>query len=144
MGGSAYADSQNEGRLKPQTRSDTPLLTFQEGIHIRVIATREGLTGHLTATGWPIHDLVPFVALPSTRARWRAIRVTNLINDKSVEALVLDVGPHYTHDDAYVFEGQRPLAETTRPNKAGIDLGEYVWKALGMKDNGYVVWEFLK
>jgi hypothetical protein len=29
-------------------------------------------------------------------------------------------------------------------NGAGIDLGEYVWKALGMTDNTEVQWEFLE
>ena len=29
-----------------------------------VKATREGLTGQPTASGWHIHDAVPFVALP--------------------------------------------------------------------------------
>jgi hypothetical protein len=35
--------------------------------------------------------------------------------------------------------------ETGRPtNGAGVDLGEAVWSALGMKDNGQVEWEFIQ
>jgi hypothetical protein len=30
-----------------------------------------------------------------------------------------------------------------KTNGAGIDLGEVVWKALGMKDNTEVSWEFV-
>jgi hypothetical protein len=61
----------------------------------------------------------------------------------------MDVGPWNEHDHAYVFAGKRPQAETgtdtmgRRTNKAGIDLGEAVWKALGLKDNTNVSWEFL-
>ena len=116
---------------------------------IRVLATREGLTGKLTAIGWPIHNAVPFIALPSTKALRRAVRVRNPANGHIVEALVLDVGPWNIHDDLYVFGGARPQAETGydtfgRPtNTAGIDLGEYVWHALKMTTNGPVEWEFL-
>lgn len=115
----------------------------------RVRATREGLRGQTTATGYRIDDVVPFVALPSTKALRRAVRVTNPANGKSVDALVLDVGPWNTADDAYVFGGARPAAESGQSvsgkgtNGAGIDLGGYVWQALGMTDNTDVEWEFL-
>jgi hypothetical protein len=62
---------------------------------------------------------------------------------------VLDVGPWNEHDDDYVFGTARPAAElghsvsnTGHINGAGIDLGEAVWKALEMKDNGEVEWRF--
>jgi hypothetical protein len=116
---------------------------------IQVFATREGLTGQKTATGWRIADVVPFVALPSDAALrlWVLVRK----GDISIRALVLDVGPHYAHDHAYVFGGARPRAEALGhddygrvvTNPAGIDLGEAVWQALGMSDNGPVEWEFL-
>ena len=115
---------------------------------IRVRATREGLVGQKTSIGWPIDTLVPFVALPSFKALRRAILVRNPLNGLFAEALVLDVGPWNEHDDAYVFNGARPLAETGvsvsghGTNRAGIDLGEYVWHALAMIDNGEVEWEF--
>lgn len=116
---------------------------------IRVKATREGLVGGTTSSGYLIDDHVPFVALPSTKALRRAVRVTNPQNGKSVVALVLDVGPWNTQDHDYVFDGQRPKAESQldefgrQTNGAGIDLGEYVWKRLGMTDNSEVEWEFI-
>jgi hypothetical protein len=116
---------------------------------ITVKATREGLHGGKTATGYVVDDVVPFVALPSTAALRQWVRVTNPANGKSVKALVLDVGPWNERDHAYVFGGARPAAESgidTRgrvTNKAGIDLGEAVWHALGMTGNTNVSWEFI-
>lgn len=62
---------------------------------------------------------------------------------------MLDVGPWNTHDDEYVFGTARPAAElgkslsnTGNTNRAGIDLGEAVWRALEMKDNGDIDWKF--
>jgi hypothetical protein len=114
-----------------------------------VKATREGLVGHKTASGYVIDTVVPFVALPSTKALRRFVRVTNPITSRSTLAVVLDVGPFNEHDDAYVFGGARPRAEFgisvtgAGTNNAGIDLGEAVWTALGMTDNGNVDWEFV-
>jgi|SRR5215471_19145471 len=114
-----------------------------------VKATREGLVGSKTASGFVIDTAVPFVALPSTKALYKCVRVTNPANGKSVDAIVLDVGPWNEHDDQYVFGPARPAAESgtdTRgrtTNGAGIDLGEKVWKALGLTDNAPVTWRFL-
>jgi hypothetical protein len=116
---------------------------------VRVKATREGLIGQRTASGWKINAVVPFVALPSGLALRQWVQVTNPQNGKSIRALVLDVGPWNTTDEAYVFNGARPQAEsgvdlTGRPtNGAGIDLGERVWAALGMTDNDEVEWSFV-
>lgn len=116
---------------------------------IRVKATREGLVGKLTATGYRIDRVVPFVALPSYAALFRFVRVTNPANGKRACAVVLDVGPWNEHDQDYVFGGQRPLAERGRDtrgretNGAGIDLGQHVWIALDMQDNTDVDWEFI-
>jgi hypothetical protein len=116
---------------------------------IRVLATREGLTGQKTATGYVIEEHVPFVALPAQRALYRAVRCRNPANGRSCIALVLDVGPWNTSDDAYVFHGARPAAEAgislsgRGTNKAGIDLGEKVWRDLAMQDNAPVEWEFI-
>jgi hypothetical protein len=116
---------------------------------MRVKSTREGLVGSKTASGYVIDRVVSFVALPSTKALHRHVRVTNPINGTSVIAQVLDVGPWNEHDDAYVFRGERPQAERgvsvsgTGTNGAGIDLGESVWHALGMTDNTEVTWEFI-
>src|SRR5574340_39656 len=107
-----------------------------------VKATREGLVGNKTAAGWRICNEVPFVALPSPAALRQWVRLTNPINGKTVDALVLDVGPWNIEDDEYVFGYARPQAESGKDkfgrttNHAGIDLGEFVWKALDMKDNG--------
>lgn len=115
---------------------------------MRVKATREGLVGGITASGYVIDKVVPFVALPSSRALGEFVRVVNPRTGKSTLAIVLDIGPWNTHDDAYVFHGDRPQAESgvdTRgrtTNKAGIDLSERVWAALGMTDNDDVEWSF--
>ncbi len=62
---------------------------------------------------------------------------------------MLDVGPWNEHDDEYVFGTSRPASErgidvsnNARTNGAGIDLGEAVWEALAMHDNGEVMWHF--
>jgi len=113
-----------------------------------VKATREGLLGKATASGYVVDTFVPFVALPAVAALRRAVRVTNPKTGISHVALVLDVGPWNEHDEAYVFGGKRPQAETgtdmmgRKTNKAGIDLGEWMWRALKMLDNGLVEWEW--
>lgn len=114
-----------------------------------VKATREGMAGQKTASGYVIDDVVPFVALPSVNALHRFVKLINPANSKSCIAIVLDVGPWNEHDDAYVFAGKRPAAESgvsisgEGTNGAGIDLSERVWKELGMTDNGSVEWNFL-
>lgn len=114
-----------------------------------VKATREGLPGQKTTTGWRINKDVPFVALPSHAALRLWVHVLNPANGRSIDALVLDVGPWNEDDDAYVFGDARPQAESgidlfKRPtNKAGIDLGEKVWNYLDMKDNADVQWWFI-
>lgn len=120
---------------------------------MRVMATREGLIGKKTASGWNITPFMPYVALPSAKALYRFVRVTNQVNDRSVIAIVLDVGPHSDCDDAYVLGGERPQAEhgisivngvqAVARNTAGIDLGENVWNALAMPNNTEVDWWFL-
>jgi hypothetical protein len=114
-----------------------------------VKATREGLIGQMTATGWKIDAEYPFVALPSHKALGMWISLRNQANGKHCCAQVLDVGPWNTEDDAYVFGNSRPAAESgqsvggLRTNGAGIDLGEKVWGLLGMRDNGEVEWRFV-
>ena len=89
------------------------------------------------------------MALPSRHALRLCITVSNPQNGKHCQAVVLDVGPWNTDDDAYVFGGDRPLAEKgisisgEGTNGAGIDLGSYVWYALGMLDNTEVDWRWL-
>ena len=116
---------------------------------MQVKATREGLVGDKTSSGYIIDRVVPFVALPSTKALGRFVKLTNPANAKTCYAIVLDVGPWNIHDDAYVFDGARPASESgvsfsgKGTNSSGIDLGEAVWTALDMQDNSQVDWEFL-
>jgi hypothetical protein len=116
---------------------------------ITVKATREGLMGGRTATGYTVDPVVPFVALPSEAALRLWVQVTNPANGKTIRAVVLDIGPWNLHDHAYVFGGARPQAESgidrfgRVTNGAGIDLGECVWHALGLTDNSPVSWEFV-
>lgn len=128
-----------------------------------VKATREGLLGGTTASGYVVDPVVPFVALPSSKALGRFVHLRNPKTGKVCYAVVLDIGPWNggkvrnkltgaitdTDDDAYVFKGERPQAEKgkdlrgRKTNGAGIDLGEKVWKLLGMTDNSQIEWEFL-
>lgn len=116
---------------------------------MKVKATREGLVGRETASGYVVDSHVPFVALPSVLALHRLVKISNPRNGHSCCAFVLDVGPWNEHDDEYVFAGARPQAESgtdsigRTTNGAGIDLGEYVWSKLGLDDNTEVEWEFL-
>lgn len=128
---------------------------------ISVKATREGLVGGHTASGYTIDTIVRFCALPTPHALGKDVRVVNPLNGKRCIAQVLDVGPWNIKDDAYVFQPVtmglttvssavvRPQSETgtdlygRKTNKAGIDLSESVWRALDMKDNGMVSWEFI-
>lgn len=113
-----------------------------------VKATREGLVGRRTATNAIVDIMVPFVALPCVAALHQWIDVRSLVTGATCRAIVLDVGPWNTQDAAYVYGSARPQAEngidkTGRvTNGAGIDLGEYVWQALQLRDNSLVEWEF--
>ncbi len=121
---------------------------------ITVKASREGLLNKPTSSGYMIDKVVPFVALPNTLCLHSFVRITNPLNNKSCIAVVLDVGP-WSENDPYRFTHDRPLSESNKrilggkmsdqkTNGAGIDLGEYVWNALGMKDNTDVSWEFVR
>jgi len=130
---------------------------------ITVKATREGLvakrtnnpdgtvtiTGRPTSSGYLIDTVVPFVALPDGKALDRFVRVTNPANGRSAIAWVGETGPWNEHDDAYVFGGARPAAETgvdtrgRKTNGAGIDLSEKIYRQLGLIDNSPVEWEFV-
>lgn len=116
---------------------------------ITVKATREGLTGAVTASGYRIDNVVPFVALPLEAALGKFVRLTNPLTKRTAIAVVLDVGPWNIDDKAYVMSGFRPQAESGtdkrgRPtNGAGIDLGERIWHDLGMVENSQIQWEFI-
>jgi hypothetical protein len=113
-----------------------------------VKATREGLIGARTASGYLIDAIVPFVALPAVAALRQSVYLVNPRNGCYARAIVLDVGPWNEHDHAYVFGEARPQAESgvdsrgRTTNLAGIDLSEAVWRKLEMTDNDIVGWEF--
>ncbi len=134
---------------------------------IRVKATREGIIGGKTSTGYIIDTIVPFVALPAFAALRQWIYVRNPVNGIIMLALILDVGPWNVNDNAYIFQpatvyssgiawkknpddkGIRPQSESGldvshngKTNGAGIDLSEKVWNELKMTDNFEVEWEF--
>ncbi len=115
-----------------------------------VKATREGLIGGKTASGYVVDTVVPFVALPSSKAVGRFVKIINPATGKSTLAVVLDIGPWNIQDDEYVFGNHRPQSESgvdkmgRKTNGAGIDLGEAVWHKLGMTDNTNVEWAFVE
>jgi hypothetical protein len=119
----------------------------QPGSWQRVLATREGMIGALTASGLRIRPDSMFVALPHRRALRRMVEVR--YRERSVVVPVLDVGP-WNIDDAYWEHDARPASERGRGfyrtpvNKAGIDLSDPVFAALGLRDNDIVHWRFVR
>jgi hypothetical protein len=111
-----------------------------------VLATREGQIGDVTATRMIIRPDSAFVALPHPRALGRLVEVR--FGDRALVVPVLDVGP-WNVDDAYWEAGARPASERgvgvfRRPvNRAGIDLSDPVFAALGLPDNAMVDWRFV-
>ncbi|GAA4850582.1 hypothetical protein GCM10023201_48900 [Actinomycetospora corticicola] len=139
----------------------------------RVFATREGLVGGTTANGHVIAEDDQFVALPSRRALDvdgkgdYTVRVCTAAG-RCATVPVWDVGPWNTDDDYWnaapprqnwgdLAQGtpQAQAAYTDRyhggadgfgrqvKNPAGIDLGDGVFHALGMQDNGWVTVDYL-
>ncbi len=112
----------------------------------RVVATREGLIGGLTASGLIIRADSMFVALPHRRALGRMVEVR--YRERAVVVPVLDVGP-WNIDDAYWETDARPASEQGRGffrkpvNTAGIDLSDAVFATLGLPTNDVVEWRFV-
>jgi hypothetical protein len=112
----------------------------------RVFATREGEIGRRTATGLTIAPESLFVALPHPCALGRQVEVR--YRNRAIVVPVLDVGPWNVHD-AYWEASGRPAAERglgayrTPVNRAGIDLSDAVFAALGLPDNDLVEWRFV-
>lgn len=112
----------------------------------RVLATREGEIGKLTARGQIIRPDSRFVALPHWRALGRMVEVR--YRDRAVVVPVLDVGP-WNIDDAYWERSARPASERGRGayrkpvNTAGIDLSDPVFAELGLPTNDVVEWRFV-
>ena len=105
-----------------------------------VWATREGLVGKRTATGFVITKEALFVGLPDRSALNRRVTVT--YQGKSITVPVRDVGPHNTIDPYWEKDGTPAAARGERlgkmarygkpKNNAGIDLSDGLWDALGI------------
>ena len=112
----------------------------------RVYATREGEIGKRTSTGLIITPSALFVALPHPAALGKHVEVR--YGARAVVVPVLDVGP-WNVNDAYWSNSRRPAAERavgkyrTPSNRAGIDLSNAVFAALGLHDNDWVEWRFV-
>jgi hypothetical protein len=112
----------------------------------RVYATREGELGKRTSTGLTITAGSLFVALPHRAALGKHVEVR--YRQRALVVPVLDVGP-WNIDDAYWTTGARPAAERNQgyyrapSNRAGIDLSDAVFAALGLRDNDWVEWRFV-
>jgi hypothetical protein len=112
----------------------------------RVYATREGELGKRTSTGHVITAASLFVALPHPAALGKQVEVR--YGARAIVVPVLDVGPWNINDD-YWAASRRPAAERshgyyrTPSNRAGIDLSDAVFHALGLRDNDWVEWRFV-
>ena len=119
---------------------------LEPGAWQRVFATREGELGKRTSTGHVITAASLFVALPHPAALGKAVEVR--YGARAVVVPVLDVGP-WNVDDDYWVASRRPAAERksgryrTPSNRAGIDLSDAVFHALGLRDNDWVEWRFV-
>jgi hypothetical protein len=118
----------------------------QPGSWQRVLATREGQIGDITATMMRIRADSRFVALPDPKALGKLVEIRH--GDRVVLAEVRDVGP-WNIDDPYWEHDARPASERGRGayrkpvNTAGIDLSDPVFAELGMRDNDVVEWRFV-
>ena len=119
----------------------------QPGTWQHVFATREGMIGSMTSSLTIIRAKDLFVALPDRRALGRDVEVR--YRNRSIVVPVLDVGP-WNIDDPYWERDARPASERGRGahrtpvNPAGIDLSDAAFSALGLRDNDYVDWRFVR
>jgi hypothetical protein len=124
----------------------TTRAALEPGAWQRVYATREGELGKRTSTGHRITSHSLFVALPHPGALGKQVEVR--YRARALVVPVLDVGP-WNIDDDYWRRGRRPAAERNHgryrapSNRAGIDLSDAVFHALGMRDNDWVEWRFV-
>jgi hypothetical protein len=104
------------------------------------------MIGARTATGEVIHADSMFVALPHPSALRRMVELR--YRNRALVVPVLDVGP-WNVRDPYWEANARPAAERgqgfyrTPVNRAGIDLSNAVFAALGLPDNDVVEWRFV-
>lgn len=134
-------------------------------VTFRVFATREGLVGSTTSSGHRITANDHFIALPSTKALNKNVRLS--YKGKSAVAPVLDVGPWNVNDDYWnpsdsrYFKGiprgvpQAQAAYESKNNGGksgtglnvdapnGIDIGDGTFADLGMRNSDWVEITFL-
>jgi len=149
----------------PSSASSTVVDESASSVTFRVYATREGLVGGRTSSGHIITPNDHFVALPSTKALNKSVKIT--YKGKSATAPVLDIGPWNNDDDYWNPSDVRtykgiprgvPQAKAayesgnnggksgmglhvTAPN--GIDIGDGTYADLGLRDSDYVDVTFL-
>lgn len=131
----------------------------------RVMGSREGLVGGITASGHRIQPNDYFVALPSTTALGKKVKLT--YKGKSLTLPVKDVGPYNTKDDYWnppdvryfkglpqgVSQAQLAYKENHNGGMSGIgikvayplsiDIGDGAFYELGMGDSDWLEVTFL-
>ena len=134
-------------------------------VTFRVYATREGLVGGTTSSGHTITANDHFVALPSTKALNKTVKIT--YKGKSAIAPVLDIGPwnndddYWNPSDARVYKGiprGKSQAQAAYENgnnggksgtgltvtaPGGIDIGDGTYADLGLGNADWVDVTFL-
>lgn len=149
----------------PSSASSTVVAESASSVTFRVYATREGLVGGRTSSGHIITPNDHFVALPSTKALNKSVKIT--YKGRSATAPVLDIGPWNNDDDYWNPSDVRtykgiprgvPQAKAaydsgnnggksgmglhvTAPN--GIDIGDGTYADLGLGNSDYVDVTFL-
>lgn len=83
---------------------------------------------------------LPYRFPPGPRPK---VKVTSVRTKQSVICDVIDVGPHNINDPYWLKPGGRPVAESGKTNKAGIDLTPAAAKAIGLNGLEKVDWEFV-
>jgi hypothetical protein len=153
------APSQSGGTSPTIAAESAASVTF------RVYATREGLVGGTTSSGHVITANDHFVALPSTKALKKNVKIS--YKGKSAVAPVLDIGPWNNDDDYWnpsdsrVYKGlprgmpQAQAAYDSNHNggksgmglnvtvPCGIDIGDGTFADLGMSNSDWVDITFL-
>ncbi len=149
----------------PSSALSTALAESAASVTFHVYATREGLVGGRTSSGHTITPNDHFVALPSTKALNKSVKIT--YKGKSAVAPVLDIGPWNNDDnywdptDARVYKGiprGKSQAQAAYENgnnggksgtgltvtaPGGIDIGDGTYADLGLGNADWVDVTFL-
>jgi len=162
---SLLAHSVAAAPASPSSASPTIVAESASSVTFRVYATREGLVGGRTSSGHTITPNDHFVALPSTKALNKSVKIT--YKGKSATAPVLDIGPWNNNDDYWnpsdvrTYKGiprgvpQAKAAYDSGNNggksgtgltvtaPGGIDIGDGTYADLGLGNPDYVDVTFL-